>query len=209
MTNPDQYPAADRDSYPTQVRDERHSGGPAAHTGHDSLAAPAPRSGDQDHSSHAGPVGSTDQDHGGYARPVGSTDQDHGGYARPVGSTDQDHGSHTGPVRTNGPVGATDTGSSARPVEGQDGANKLFPAARAGEYSSRWNAVKGEFVDEPRRAVDLADKLVGELLEELQELFSRQRRSLDHGLDHDQTSTEDLRVALGRYRDFFDRLLSL
>ena len=90
-----------------------------------------------------------------------------------------------------------------------DGSNKLFSPARAQDYSTRWTAVKGEFVDEPRRAVGLADHLVGELLDELHESFSRQRHSLDHGLDTDQTSTEDLRIALGRYRDFFDRLLSL
>jgi hypothetical protein len=94
-------------------------------------------------------------------------------------------------------------------VSGDDRSNKLFSAARAHDYSARWTAVKGEFVDEPRRAVGQADHLVGELLDELHETFSRQRRSLDHGLDTDETTTEDLRVALGRYRDFFDRLLSL
>ena len=104
------------------------------------------------------------------------------------------------------------TDSTSSPRDGGvagEGANKLFSPARAQDYSARWTAVKGEFVDEPRRAVGLADQLVGELLEELQESFSRQRHSLDHGLDTDQTSTEDLRIALGRYRDFFDRLLSL
>ena len=67
--------------------------------------------------------------------------------------------------------------------------------------------MKGEFVDEPRRAVEQADHLVGELLAELHGSFSRQRHSLDHGLGTDETTTEDLRIALGRYRDFFDRLL--
>ena len=85
----------------------------------------------------------------------------------------------------------------------------LVTADRAESYSSRWNSVKGEFVDEPRRAVADADALVGELLDELQELFKQQRTQIEQGLDADETSTEDLRVALRRYRSFFDRLLSI
>ena len=76
-------------------------------------------------------------------------------------------------------------------------------------YSARWDSVKGEFVDEPRRAVADADALVGELLDELQELFKQQRTQIEQGLDADETSTEDLRLALRRYRSFFDRLLSI
>jgi hypothetical protein len=85
---------------------------------------------------------------------------------------------------------------------------RLVPADRAQDYSSRWDALKGDFVDEPRRAVRQADELVGELLDEMQQLFARQRRDLEQGLDHDRASTEDLRLALRRYRSFFDRLLS-
>jgi hypothetical protein len=80
---------------------------------------------------------------------------------------------------------------------------------RAESYNTRWNALKSEFVDDPRGAVQGANGLVGEVLDELEELFRRQRADLEHGLDSEQTSTEDLRQALGRYRSFFDRLLSL
>jgi len=109
-------------------------------------------------------------------------------------------------------AGATHAGSSAAPASaGSDaeGRERLIPQQRATEYGSRWDQVKGDFVDEPRRAVAGADALVGELLDELQELFGQQRRSLDQGLDKDETSTEDLRLALRRYRSFFDRLLSI
>ena len=85
---------------------------------------------------------------------------------------------------------------------------RLVPAERADDYGSRWDALKGDFVDEPRRAVRQADELVGELLDELQRLFADQRRNLEQGFDHDRASTEDLRLALRRYRSFFDRLLS-
>ena len=84
----------------------------------------------------------------------------------------------------------------------------LIAPDRAESYNSRWTEVKGEFVDDPRGAVRRANELVGEVLDELEELFRRQRADLEHGLDSEQTNTEDLRLALVRYRSFFDRLLS-
>jgi hypothetical protein len=84
----------------------------------------------------------------------------------------------------------------------------LIAPERAESYNSRWNDLKSEFVDEPRGAVRGANELVGEVLDELEELFRGQRAELEHGLDSEQTTTEDLRLALGRYRSFFDRLLS-
>ena len=84
----------------------------------------------------------------------------------------------------------------------------LIEPERAENYNSRWNELKGEFVDDPRGAVRGANGLVGEVLDELEELFRRQRADLEQGLESEETTTEDLRQALGRYRSFFDRLLS-
>jgi hypothetical protein len=50
--------------------------------------------------------------------------------------------------------------------------------------------LKGEFVDEPRRAVRGANELVGQVLDELEELFRRQRFELEQGPDSERTSTE-------------------
>jgi hypothetical protein len=94
----------------------------------------------------------------------------------------------------------TDTSASERAT--------LIEPERAESYNGRWNKLKSEFVDDPRAAVQGANQLVGEVLDELEELFRRQRADLEHGLDSEQTTTEDLRQALGRYRSFFDRLLS-
>ena len=96
-------------------------------------------------------------------------------------------------------------------TSGPDGdvRERLIPQERTDAYTARWDALKGGFVDEPRQAVAEADQLVRELLDELQEVFRTQREGLEQGLDADQTSTEDLRVALGRYRSLFDRLLSV
>jgi hypothetical protein len=119
-------------------------------------------------------------------------------------------GSDTG--RTTAEAAAPGNGRAAAGVADEDGESgtreRLVPAERAEDYGSRWDALKGDFVDEPRRAVRQADELVGELLDELQRLFADQRRNLEQGFDHDRASTEDLRLALRRYRSFFDRLLS-
>jgi hypothetical protein len=85
----------------------------------------------------------------------------------------------------------------------------LVPSDRADQFASRWNEVKGMFVDEPRKAVQQADALVGELLDDLERSFREQRQDIERGLENDDTSTEDLRMALRRYRSFFDRLLSV
>ena len=84
----------------------------------------------------------------------------------------------------------------------------LIEAERAESYNSRWKELKGEFVDDPRRAVRGANELIEEMLDELEELVRRQRTDLEQGLDSAQTTTEDLRQALIRSRFFFDRLLS-
>jgi hypothetical protein len=54
-----------------------------------------------------------------------------------------------------------------------------------------------------------ADALVGQVLDGLERTFRTQRADLEHSLGDDCASTEDPRMAFGRYREFFDRLLSL
>ena len=73
----------------------------------------------------------------------------------------------------------------------------------------RWEQVQVSFVDEPRRAVEEADSLVAELMQRLADSFAQERKRLEGQWDKgDEVSTEDLRVALQRYRSFFTRLLS-
>jgi hypothetical protein len=77
------------------------------------------------------------------------------------------------------------------------------------DVQSRWERIQGSFVDEPRRAVEEADSLVAELMQQLAQSFAQERERLEGQWDRgDKVSTEDLRVALQRYRSFFDRLLS-
>jgi hypothetical protein len=80
----------------------------------------------------------------------------------------------------------------------------------AGGFRSRWQEVQTGFVDEPRHAVAQADGLVAEMMQRLAKVFADARGKLEEQWSRgDDISTEDLRVALRRYRSFFDRLLSV
>ena len=86
----------------------------------------------------------------------------------------------------------------------------LFSESEMGEFRSQWSKIQSGFVDEPRRTVEDADKLVAAVMQRLAEGFSNERSGLEKQWDRgDNVSTEDLRLALQHYRSFFDRLLKL
>jgi len=87
--------------------------------------------------------------------------------------------------------------------------NPLLPADQSEDFTSRWREIQTSFVDEPRESVEKADELVGDMMQRLAAIFSSERERLEAQWDNGgEVSTEDLRVALTRYREFFDRLLS-
>jgi hypothetical protein len=89
-------------------------------------------------------------------------------------------------------------------------ASPLFSGPESQEYRSRWDRIQVSFVDEPRHAVEQADELVAATMKHLAEMFAKERATLEQQWSRgDQASTEDLRVALQRYRSFFDRLLAM
>jgi hypothetical protein len=91
-----------------------------------------------------------------------------------------------------------------------DGPTPLFGNDELSGYRTRWSAIQTGFVDEPRKAVEEADTLVAELMKRLAEGFAHERNQLEaHWERSDQVSTEDLRIAMRRYRSFFERLLSV
>jgi hypothetical protein len=86
----------------------------------------------------------------------------------------------------------------------------LFSVSEMADFRSQWSKVQTGFVDEPRQTVAEADKLVASVMQRLAEGFANERSGLEKQWDRgDNVSTEDLRVALQRYRSFFDRLLKL
>ena len=76
----------------------------------------------------------------------------------------------------------------------------LFPAREMEDFRTRWREIQGGFVDEPRRAVEQANALVGRVIQQLTDTFTNERAKLENlwaqGKD---VSTEDLRQALRRY----------
>jgi hypothetical protein len=98
--------------------------------------------------------------------------------------------------------------ATARAVEEETG--PLFAGTEANELRSRWDAIQVGFVDEPRGAVEQADNLVAGTMKRLAEVFSAERSKLEGQWDQgENVSTEDLRLALRRYRSFFARLLAI
>lgn len=90
------------------------------------------------------------------------------------------------------------------------GNTPLFPGDELNTLRTRWKEVQTAFVDEPRKAVEQADQLVASAMKRLAEVFAGERAGLEKQWDRgDNVSTEDLRVALQRYRTFFDRLLAV
>lgn len=81
------------------------------------------------------------------------------------------------------------------------------------DLDRRWQVVQASFVDEPRTAVEDADTLVGETVDQLHEVLATRRSRLAAAWSSDAggepASTENLRLALRDYRDFFRGLLEI
>ena len=86
----------------------------------------------------------------------------------------------------------------------------LFSDDASSDLRGRWDDIQTGFVDEPRSSVEHADALVAEVMKRLADSFATERQALEQQWSGGgDPSTEDLRVALRRYRSFFDRLLSI
>jgi hypothetical protein len=103
--------------------------------------------------------------------------------------------------RVNAPMAAPEANEKATP---------LFATNDADNYKSQWEKIQIGFVDEPRKSVERADELVAAVIKRLAEVFADERSKLERDWEkNDGVSTEELRVALRRYRSFFDRLLTV
>lgn len=133
--------------------------------------------------------------------------------ARDVESrADQSVGEDATPASTEGQgVGEAGTPSSPAGSAGSASGNgaPLLSEELSTSFQQRWEEVQTRFVDEPRGAVEEADGLVANLMQQLAEGFAQERERLEAQWGRgEDISTEDLRIALQRYRSFFQRLLS-
>jgi hypothetical protein len=90
-------------------------------------------------------------------------------------------------------------GSRARLLEGDE----------LQRIALHWREIQAHFVDEPRTAVEQADALVADLMQQVAAMFAREHAELEHRwAGGDGASTEELRQSLRGYRSFFERLLA-
>jgi hypothetical protein len=98
----------------------------------------------------------------------------------------------------------------AEPSTEPSSAKSLFADNDLSSLRSRWDDVQAAFVDDPKQCVQKADALVAKVVEQLTAGFSDARSRLEaQWARGEDASTEDLRLALKRYREFFQRLLSV
>jgi hypothetical protein len=121
----------------------------------------------------------------------------------PLSTRDVARGAAASPARDRSKQGENDR----KPAENSA---PLFNDEECDKLRSRWMSIQTKFVDEPRKSVEEADHLVAATIKRLAEIFAVERENLERELGRGKdVSTEDLRVALQRYRSFFDRLLSV
>ena len=128
---------------------------------------------------------------------------------RPSGDHLSQQGSVTDPSGVQGVSSSTpDTGASggSSSATGDD----LFADDEMVGLRARWDSVQASFVDDPKECVQKADGLVSDVVEQLTSSFTHARSRLEEQWARgEEASTEDLRIALKRYREFFDRLLAV
>lgn len=112
--------------------------------------------------------------------------------------------------KSSSPAEMVENAATSPAVTSPETATPLLGQDESGEFKTRWDAIQASFVDEPRHAVEEADHLVASAMKRLAEVFASERSNLEGQWDRgDDVSTEDLRVALRRYRSFFGRLLAV
>ncbi|MBO0687486.1 MAG: hypothetical protein J2P45_30415 [Candidatus Dormibacteraeota bacterium] len=70
-------------------------------------------------------------------------------------------------------------------------------------HGARWQQIQGSFVDEPRQALEEADRLVREVLDEVARAAAREREQLSRSWSGSD-DTEAMRLSLRRYRQLFE-----
>jgi hypothetical protein len=87
----------------------------------------------------------------------------------------------------------------------------LFDNKTIERFRDDWRQLQLRFVDDPTAAAGQASALVDDVVTALREAVERQRSTLEGwhaGREADETGdTEELRIAVRRYRDFLDRIL--
>ncbi|CAL9584381.1 hypothetical protein [Streptomyces sp. enrichment culture] len=114
-----------------------------------------------------------------------------------------------------GPVGTEPVTSVGAPTPAPSGAGSpLIAREEVEEWQRRMREVVGGFVDQPKGAVERADRTLEEIAARFSEAVTRRRRTLRMSWEGTEergpgaeTDTEQLRLALRDYRELAERLL--
>jgi hypothetical protein len=98
-------------------------------------------------------------------------------------------------------------GSGPAPVAAPVDRSALLGSIDADAIRARFLDIQAGFVDEPRQAVQEAERFVDEMVQDLVKALENERAKLKGAIEGG--STEDLRIALRGYRAFVERLLNL
>jgi hypothetical protein len=85
----------------------------------------------------------------------------------------------------------------------------LWTTDSAQGFRDRWRDAQLRFVDDPRGVAEDLKALVGEAVDAFTSAISHQHSDLNNWSTADGGDTEQYRVVVQRYREFFERLLSI
>jgi hypothetical protein len=131
-------------------------------------------------------------------------------------NTDSDPASYEAQAGSSAPVAPTRDRQETESQESNGDRNgaqtaedgRLIQDQKWQYFAGRWDAIQAGFVDDPRRTVEQADRLVAEVIDHLSTMFKDERAKLEGQWSRSgKADTEDLRIAMQRYRDFFRTLV--
>jgi hypothetical protein len=102
---------------------------------------------------------------------------------------------------------AASGGDVETPSGGDVETPELIDEEKITGFRDRWQNVQTGFVDDPKQAVRQADELVAAVISALATTFAEHKSELESQWQQGEPATEELRIALRRYRSFFDQLL--
>ncbi|HMG29395.1 MAG TPA: hypothetical protein VK585_04680 [Jiangellaceae bacterium] len=111
---------------------------------------------------------------------------------------------------TDEPIVASDEEGSAELMPGEVPAEPAAAGLAEGATETmraRWQELQLRFVDDPSGVAGEARSLVGEAVQAVTGALADQQRRLDSWSSAEGGDTEQLRVVVQQYREFFDRVL--
>lgn len=105
-------------------------------------------------------------------------------------------------------VSSGDVPGAPKPVK--EAETPWFNHEELDELHSRWTTIQIQFVEDPCSAVEQGEAMVAETVERVKQMLSDRQQSVSQQwLNHDEITTEELRVTLLNYRSLLNSMLKL